>query len=145
MAYTMIKNDSVEIAPELQGAAEEASMKRQVCVACMSEMDGARSPVLAEQGARVAREDTDREFDRLPRRGTRFNGEFLPDGDRFARGLDVDGQGLVEQMPVFGRGQQHLAQRALVREQDIDHAGAELLARFRPFAARKSGAKPFRP
>ena len=102
-------------------------MKRQIRGPAMSEMDGARFPVVAEQRARVARENTHREFDRLLGRRTRVDDEFLPDGDRFSRILDVHGQRLVEQVPEFGRGQQHLAQRALVREQHIDHAGAEFL------------------
>src|SRR5580698_8791174 len=102
-------------------------MKRQVFRSLMNKMDRAWFPMIAKQSAGVAPEDTDREFDRLVRWGTRFDDQFFADGNRFAHILDVHSQGFVQEMPVFSRGQQYLAQRALVREQDIDHTSTELL------------------
>ncbi len=71
-------------------------MKRQVFRSLMNEMNGAWFPVIAEQGAGVAPEDADREFNCLIRWGTRFDDQFFADSDRFAYVLDIHSQGFVQ-------------------------------------------------
>ncbi|MNR42946.1 hypothetical protein D3C85_1615200 [compost metagenome] len=88
----------------------------------MAEMNAARMPVAAHERFAGAVQDADGQFSGLTLGYARLGHDFIADQHRVAHGFQVHGQRPVKQVPVLDAGQQHVAQCALMTEQQADGA-----------------------
>ncbi|MNV69056.1 hypothetical protein D3C71_1619410 [compost metagenome] len=90
----------------------------------MAEMNAMRMPLTAHQRFAGAMQDADRQFGRLALGYARFGHDFIADQHRVSHRFQVHGQCPVEQVSILDAGEQHVAQCALMTEEQAD--GAEI-------------------
>ncbi|MNI56097.1 hypothetical protein D3C73_1110850 [compost metagenome] len=88
----------------------------------MAEMNAMRMPLTAHQRFAGAMQDADRQFGRLALGYARFGHDFIADQHRVSHRFQVHGQGPVEQVSILDTGEQHVAQCALMAEEQADRA-----------------------
>ncbi|MOA07414.1 hypothetical protein D3C78_1271070 [compost metagenome] len=123
-------DDAVELAAELQLAAEQPAMDALVFRRIMGEVHAQRPPVRTEQRAAQAEQHADGQLQSLAHRHGRVGEDFFAHDHQLAVLLDVDRQRLVDQVAVAGDGVERVAQGRLVGEQQADRAEVGELARF---------------
>ncbi|MCY1435338.1 hypothetical protein D9M71_514280 [compost metagenome] len=137
-------DDAVELAAELQLAAENAPVHGQVGRCLVGEIDADRVPVRTEQGGAEAVHHGDRQLDGLAAVDRHVGDHFLANDHGLAVFFDEDRQGVVDQMAVLHDHLQGLAQGALVAEQQADLAEIRQLAQFGHAQAERLAAADVR-
>jgi hypothetical protein len=123
-------DDAIELAAELQGAAEQPTMQLQVVRGLVHEIDAVGVPVGTEQCGTQAEHHADGQLCGLLAGHWRFGDHLFANDHHLAGLFDEDRQRIVHQMSVMQHDLQGIAQRALMSEQQADHAEIRELTRL---------------
>ncbi|MCY1186780.1 hypothetical protein D9M73_276890 [compost metagenome] len=103
-------------------------MQLQVVGRLVGEIDAVGMPVRAEEGGAQAEHHADGKLSGLSAGQRRFGDHLLANDHHLAGLFDEDGQRIIHQVPVMHHHLQGITQRALMAEQQADHAEVRELA-----------------